>query len=102
MFSAFPLTLETILITLVTGGVFMTPRHSAGPHTPAVSDGYTWAVHNLQGSPVVLAHNPFDAALWLLRLETGEIALSDRDAPACLMSDAEMEESHKEERLRYL
>ena len=60
-----------LVVTLVKRGVYVGPRYSVGVYTPAVPppSGHGWAVLNLQGAPVVLAHDAHAAALDFLRME---------------------------------
>ena len=86
--------LTEVLVALCTRGVFLGARFSVGPHTPSVRDATTpeWAVLDLSGSPVVLAHDAFQAARWFAKVEQGEIDLSDYgllELPICLPSDAD-------------
>jgi hypothetical protein len=66
--------------------------YSVGPWTPAVSDGFEWAVLNLQGSPLLLAHDAFEAARWFCQLEAGEVTPSGFDLPIRAWTDAKHEE----------
>jgi hypothetical protein len=49
-------------------------RYSVGAYTPAAPDpdGCTWAVLDLRGSPCVLCHDSYEAAVWWVRLEEYE------------------------------
>ncbi len=61
-------------------------RFSAGPYTPAVAEGFPYAVLDLQGAPVVLAHDAYDTAVWLVKLESGAIdPPSAGEPPVCLV-----------------
>lgn len=61
-------------------------RFSAGPYTPAVEDGFPYAVLSLQGAPVILAHDAYDTAVWLCQLESGAVDAPE-GAPICLVSN---------------
>jgi len=52
-------------------GPVTSERFSVGPWTPAVSDGFSWAVLDKHGAPLMLAHDAFEVALYFARLEEG-------------------------------
>ena len=52
-------------------GPVTSDRFSVGPWTPAVADGFSWAVIDKHGAPLLLAHDAFEVALYFCRLEEG-------------------------------
>lgn len=52
-------------------GPVTSPSFSVGPWTPAVADGFSWAVLDKLGAPLLLAHDAFEVALYFCRLEEG-------------------------------
>jgi len=99
--------IEQVLVQLVTRGSYLGERFSAGRYTPAVvtPETPTWCVLDLQGGPVVLAHDPFEAARWLVRLEEEGIdptIYEPEDLPVVLPSDADVERWRKEDAQRDL
>lgn len=78
-----------VCVQLLTKGVVLGARFSVGPYTPAVptADGHGWAVLNLQGAPVVLAHDAYEAARAFLDCEDSSEWL-DPDGPIAMRSDA--------------
>ena len=52
-------------------GPVTSSRFSVGPWTPAVDDGFAWAVLDRNGAPLMLAHDAFEVALYFCRLEEG-------------------------------
>lgn len=54
-------------------GPVLSPRYSVGAWTPAVDDGFSWAVLDAGGYPLMLAHDSFEVALYFCRLEDGTV-----------------------------
>jgi hypothetical protein len=81
-----------------------TPRFSAGPWTPAIDDGFSWAVLNLNGTPLLLSHDAFEAALYLSRLEDGtaEVESFLIELPPDVVLAEEIRLRHWEERYRFM
>jgi hypothetical protein len=72
---------------------------SVGPWTPAVPDGWSWAVLDKAGAPVLLAHDAFEAARHFCRLCDGDIDTSENvGGPYRLPPDAVIAERAREER----
>jgi len=62
---------------------------SVGPWTPAVADGFTWAVLDKTGSPLLLAHDSFEAAMHFCRIVDGSMTTVDNvGGPYRLAPDA--------------
>ena len=93
--------LETILVALVTRGMYLGRSFSAGRHTPAVrtEDAPEWCVLNLQGSPVVLTHSAYDAALACAYCESGKHEPDPADDPQEWPRDADVVRWAKLDRL---
>lgn len=89
---------------LLQRGALLGARVSAGRHTPAVPDGFSWCVLDLQGSPLVLCNDATVALSWFNELEakTEEAWAWDRDAlresPYRAPSDEEIEDNRFAER----
>lgn len=90
-------------VALCTRGVVLGETgFSAGRWTPAVSDGYEWAVLNLQGSPLYLCYDAFEAARHFCQLESGEMTEPDPEyAPVRAWSDEKREEERQWEAWMY-
>lgn len=52
-------------------GPVVSSHYSVGPWTPAVGDGWSWAVLDKAGKPLLLAHDSFEVALYFCQLEEG-------------------------------
>jgi hypothetical protein len=68
------------------GTVVVGDKFSAVPYTPDVPDGFPYAVLDLGGAPVILAHDAYDTAVWFCKLESGAIDAPE-GAPICLVSN---------------
>lgn len=72
---------------------------SVGLWTPAVADGWTWAVLDKTGAPLLLAHDCFEVARHFCRLVEGSIDTSENvGGPYRLAPDAELAERARAER----
>jgi hypothetical protein len=91
---------ETVARALLARGSHLGRWHSVGTYrTQDTTPGaHSWAVLNLQGMPVVLAHDAFEAATWFLMAEAGQVVGGDA-GPLPLHSDAELAEMARQERL---
>lgn len=85
---------ESAARTLVMGGIVFGKRHSAGPWTTAVPSEHRWAVIDLQGMPVILAHDAFEVALAFVKAESGDVP----GDPLALETDAVLSARATEER----
>jgi hypothetical protein len=85
-------------------GPVTTARFSAGPWTPSVADGFSWAVLDRHGAPLLLAHDAFEAGLYLARLEDGTCEIPSNQVE--LPTDADLAERTRvwdwEERYRFM
>ena len=88
-----------LVVTLVKRGVYVGPRYSVGVYTPAVPppSGHGWAVLNLQGAPVVLAHDAYTAAVDFRGLELGW--LTDEGGLYCHPTDEDIAYEEQTERM---
>lgn len=72
---------------------------SVGPWTPAVADGFDWAVLDKAGAPVLLAHDSFEVAVHFCRLVDGTMSTVDNaGGPYRLPSDAALVEQARADR----
>jgi hypothetical protein len=84
--------LMDLCVRLCSGdGPIMDGRLSVGPWTPAVADGFTWAVLDRRGAPLWLGHDAFEAARAYLRfqdMDADDLALYVED-PTHARTDAQ-------------
>lgn len=72
---------------------------SVGPWTPAVADGWDWAVLDKTGAPVLLAHDAFEVARHFCRLVEGSTDTSENvGGPYRLATDAQLAQQRQAER----
>ena len=90
-------------VALLNRGTCLGARYSAGRYTPAVPAAHAWAVLDLQGAPVALCHDLFQAAQILCWLESGEAQedhYRDEDGtPYLALTEAERAAQDTEERM---
>lgn len=78
------------------GAVLGARGFSVGRWTPALRSSYEWVIHNLQGSPLVLAYDAFEAARWFCDFESGRLpAPPASEAPIRIASDQELDEQRQ-------
>jgi hypothetical protein len=78
-------------VRLASHGVILGRRCSAGTWTPAVPDGWSWAVLGPRGQCLVLCHDSFEAARYFLDVESGRLEVDPEFAPLRLQADDEIE-----------
>lgn len=72
---------------------------SVGPWMPAVADGWSWAVLDKTGAPLLLAHDSFEVAIHFCRLVDGTMSTADNvGGPYRLQHDDVIAEAAREER----
>lgn len=90
-----------VAVALSRGRVCLGDAWSVGPWTPAVPDGFAFAVKDLQGAPHFLARDAFEAAAFYLDPEVADQGPIEQPDPADverwrLASDADRIELHVE------
>jgi hypothetical protein len=80
--------IESAARTIFARAAVLGGRCSAGAWTPAVADGFEWAVLDLRGAPLVLAHDVYEVARMFAIYEAYGIP-EDLDMPIRVPSDAD-------------
>ena len=88
-------------VGLFTRGTVLGVRCSVGPWKPAIPEPHGWAVLNLQGSPLLLAHDPYEAAAAFVAFDNAP-AENDPDAPIRMTTDADEAAYRQAERCQWL
>jgi hypothetical protein len=89
----------TVCERIVGGAPMVYGEFSVGPWTPAVPDGFDWAVLDKTGAPLLLAHDAFEAARHFCRLVEGSATTDDNvGGPYRLAPDAKLAELDQTER----
>lgn len=86
-----------LTVQLFNQGVIVGAEFSAGPHRPAVPDGFSFEVCSKNGTPLVLCHDLVQVAGWYQRLAQGETVLDPSESPIQLVSDEELAAAKKED-----
>lgn len=90
---------EAVCRRIAGGAPMVYGDFSVGPWTPAVSDGFEWAVLDKTGAPLLLAHDSFEAAMHFCRLVDGTMTTADNaGGPYRLAPDAVLAEQAQAER----
>ena len=87
----------TLTVELFTKGVVIGAEFSAGPHCPAIPDGFAFEVCSKNGTPLVLCHDLVQAASWYRQLVLGETTLDPAGPPIQLVSGEELAAAKKED-----
>jgi hypothetical protein len=91
---------EAVCRRIAGGAPLVHGEFSVGPWTPAVDDGFAWAVLDKRGSPLLLAHDAFEAAIHFCRLVEGSMGVDDNaGGPYRLPADSVLAERAREDRL---
>lgn len=104
-----PTDLTDVCAALCRGRVVLGIRCSVGPYTPAVDSPFGWAVLDLRGAPITLAHDAFEAARDFVDFESddgtnlrGRLEICGESGPREIPSDAQIAEWNQAERARWL
>lgn len=90
---------EAVCRRIAGGTPLVYGEFSVGTWTPAVADGFDWAVLDKTGAPLLLAHDSFEAARHFCRLSEGSMTTEDNTGgPYRLASDAALAEQAQSER----
>ena len=73
---------EVVAVALLRGEVILGSAASAGPWTPAVPDGFDWAVLGLRGEPLYLFRDAYEAAVCFASYLRGQWAPVGEDEEA--------------------
>lgn len=87
---------ESVCRRIAGGAPMVCGDFSVGPWTPAVADGFDWAVLDKRGAAVLLAHDAFEAARHFCRLVEG--STDDAGGPYRLATDAQLAQQAQTER----
>lgn len=91
---------EDVCRRIASGAPMVHGGFSVGPWTPAVDDGFSWAVLDKRGSALLLAHDAFEVAVHFCRLVEGSMGTGDNaGGPYRLPADSVLAERAREDRI---